>query len=176
MNWHNLVIFRQHGMATSLGYNKVFLTGKPLRLRRPAPRRRGCAFLFLQYFHAYQIKNWPKPERWTGGVLAAAYLGSDALARQAHEPQKKKTWVLTSFSKEKVIRFCFHKRDIICVKIRKSFVFLSICATLIRPGWQITAFYVVVDVGCCKLRDKIAEIIKTTSSQSHRTQGPHGLK
>jgi hypothetical protein len=62
------------------------------------------------------------------------------------------------------------------VKIRKSFVFLSICATLIRPGWQITAFYVVVDVGCCKLRDKIAEIIKTTSSQSHRTQGPHGLK
>lgn len=41
---------------------------------------------------------------------------------------------------------------------------------------QITAFDVVVDVGCCKLRDKITEKIKTTSKPiSLDTRGPHRL-
>jgi hypothetical protein len=136
MNWHNLVIFRQqqqHGLARYIPglYNKIFLTGKPLRLWRTAPRRRGCAFLFLffsQYFHAYQIKNWPK-----GGLAAfwrAAYLGSDALTRErpakamarrtSRQKIKKPGPTPGEKKKKRVIRFTRRGRDIISGNIRKS--------------------------------------------------------
>lgn len=104
MNWHNLVIFRLC-MATSLEWNKVpFFSSsssssfnwKTTQTQTPAPRRRGCTFFFrssrsLQYFHAYQIKNWPK------GGLAAFWRGSLFRKRSTNEKQgtsrkKKNPW------------------------------------------------------------------------------------